>query len=44
MNYELGHAYLGQMVAKNMMHEALYGKSKPKKPSFFKRMMKQMAK
>ncbi|WP_301951207.1 hypothetical protein [Vibrio sp. Evd11] len=44
MNYELGHAYLGQIVAKNMMHETLYGKSKPKKPSFFKRMMKKMSK
>ncbi|MEZ9574810.1 hypothetical protein AB4455_23695 [Vibrio sp. 10N.261.46.E12] len=44
MNYELGHAYLGQMAAKNMMHEVLYGTSKPKKPSFFKRMMKKMAK
>ncbi|WP_017630099.1 MULTISPECIES: hypothetical protein [unclassified Vibrio] len=44
MNYELGHVYLGQMAAKNMMHEALYGKSKPKKVSFFKRMMKKMAK
>ena len=46
MNYELGHAYLGQMVAKNMMHEALYGKPKPKpkKASFIKRMMKKMAK
>ncbi|WP_264158467.1 hypothetical protein [Vibrio bathopelagicus] len=44
MNYELGHAYLGHMVAKNMMHEALYGKPKRKKPSFFKRMMKKMAK
>ncbi|MFA0310395.1 hypothetical protein [Vibrio splendidus] len=44
MNYELGHAYLAQMVAKNMMHEALYGKPKQKKASFLKRMMKKMAK
>ncbi len=44
MNYELGHAYLGQMAAKSMMHEAMYGKSKPKKSSFIKRMMKKMAK
>jgi len=44
MNYELGHTYLGQMAAKNMMHEAMYGKSKPKKASFIRRMMKKMAK
>ncbi|MDA0142664.1 MAG: hypothetical protein ACPHQD_12150 [Vibrio toranzoniae] len=44
MNYELGNVYLGQIAAKNMMHEALYGKPKSKKPSFFKRMRKKMAK
>ncbi|WP_299690789.1 hypothetical protein [uncultured Vibrio sp.] len=42
MNYELGHAYIGHLAAKKMMHEAMYGK--PKKPSFFKRMIKKMAK
>ncbi|WP_257619006.1 MULTISPECIES: hypothetical protein [Vibrio] len=44
MGYELGNAYLGQIVAKNMMHEALYGKPKPKKMSLVKRMMKKIAK
>lgn len=44
MNYELGNVYLGQIAAKNMMHEALYGKPKPKKPSIFKRMKQKMAK
>jgi len=44
MSYELGNAYVGQIVAKNMMHEALYGKAKPKKVSFVKRMMKKLAK
>ncbi|WP_428812196.1 hypothetical protein [Vibrio makurazakiensis] len=44
MGYELGNAYLGQILAKNMMHEALYGKPKPKKVSFFKRVMKKLAK
>lgn len=44
MSYELGSAYLGQMVAKQAMHEAFYGKPKAKKPSFFKKMMKKLAK
>ncbi|MFB9214364.1 hypothetical protein [Vibrio sinaloensis] len=42
MNHELGNAYLGQMIAKQAMHEALNGKPKAKKSSFIKRMMKKM--
>ncbi|UUM32959.1 hypothetical protein [Vibrio japonicus] len=43
MNHELGSAYLGQMIAKQAMHEAMT-KPKAKKASFFKRMMKKVAK
>lgn len=43
MNHELGNAYLGQLIAKQAMYEAM-NKSKAKKASFFKRMMKKMAK
>ncbi|WP_282567531.1 hypothetical protein [Vibrio sinaloensis] len=42
MNNELGNAYLGQMIAKQAMHDALYGKPKAKKTSFIKRMMKKI--
>ena len=44
MGYELGNVYVGHIVAKNMMHDALHGKPKQKKVSFVKRMMKKMAK
>lgn len=43
MNHELGNAYLGQLIAKQAMYEAM-NKPKAKKTSFFKRMMKKMAK
>lgn len=43
MNHELGNAYLGQMIAKQAMYEAM-NKPKAKKASFFKRMMKKVAK
>ncbi|CAM2820841.1 hypothetical protein OPW41_09920 [Vibrio europaeus] len=42
MNHELGNAYLGQMIAKQAMQDALYGKPKAKKTSFIKRMMKKV--
>ncbi|WP_164683964.1 hypothetical protein [Vibrio maerlii] len=45
MGYELGSAYLGQIVAKQMIEEALYGKPKKvKKTSFFKRFAKKLSK
>ena len=31
MGNELGGAYIGQMIAKDAMHKALYGKAKKKK-------------
>ncbi|MDC5850204.1 hypothetical protein OPW32_13415 [Vibrio europaeus] len=42
MIHELGNAYLGQMIAKQAMQNALYGKPKAKKTSFIKRMMKKV--
>ena len=42
MNHELGNAYLGQMIAKQAMYEALNSKPKAKKSSFIKRMMKKV--
>ena len=39
MSYELGNVYVGHIVAKNMMHEALHGKPKQKKISFVKRIV-----
>lgn len=30
MGYELGGVYFGQMIAKDAMHKALYGKAKKK--------------
>ncbi|MGR5286113.1 hypothetical protein ACP3V5_12380 [Vibrio maritimus] len=44
MSYELGSAYVGQLAAKKMMDDMLYGKAQPKKKSFVKRMMKKLAK
>ena len=44
MGNDLGTAYMGQIIAKQMMHEALYGKAKPKKKSFIKSMWKKMSK
>ncbi|EDL55656.1 MULTISPECIES: hypothetical protein [Vibrio] len=44
MGYELGAAYIGQIAAKKMIDEMLYGKPQPKKVSFIKRMMKKLAK
>ncbi len=41
---ELGAAYLGQMAAKQMVHEALYGSNKPKKSSRLKAMIKKIIK
>ncbi|CAH1527727.1 MULTISPECIES: hypothetical protein [Vibrio] len=43
MGYELGGVYIGQMIAKDAMHKALYGKTKKKKPSMFARVMKKLA-
>lgn len=43
MNHELGSAYLGQLVAKQAMHNALYGKPKAKKSSFLKRCWKKVS-
>lgn len=43
MGYELGGVYFGQMLAKDAMHKALYGKVKKKKPSMFTRIMKKLA-
>lgn len=31
MNYDLGSVYLGQVSAKNMLHEEMYGKQQPRK-------------
>jgi len=44
MGYELGGAYIGQMMAKDAMHKAMYGKATKKKASFISRMLKKMAK
>lgn len=44
MGNDLGAAYVGQIIAKQMMREALYGKAQPKKKSFIKMMWKKMAK
>ena len=44
MGNELGDAYIGQMIAKDAMHKALYGKAKKKKASVFARVMKKLAK
>lgn len=30
MNYDLGSVYLGQIAAKNMLNEAMYGKQQPR--------------
>lgn len=43
MGNELGGAYIGQMIAKDAMHKALYGKAK-KKASVFARVIKKLAK
>lgn len=40
MGNEIGGAYIGQMIAKDAMHKALYGKAKKKKASIFARVMK----
>ncbi len=34
MGNEIGGAYIGQMIAKDAMHKALYGKAKKKKLLF----------
>ncbi|ENT6806685.1 MULTISPECIES: hypothetical protein [Vibrio] len=44
MGYELGGAYIGQMMAKDAMYKAMYGKTTKKKASFISRMLKKMAK
>ncbi|MFA0087736.1 hypothetical protein BCU66_014680 [Vibrio sp. 10N.286.49.B1] len=44
MGYELGAAYIGQLAAKKMIDDMLYGKPQPKKKSFIKRMMKKISK
>ncbi|GAL16984.1 hypothetical protein ACPV5O_01870 [Vibrio maritimus] len=44
MSYELGSAYIGQLAAKKMIDDMMYGKPTPKKKSFVKRMMKKLAK
>lgn len=41
---DLGSAYLGQLVAKQMMEDAMTSKVKAKKTSFLKRMIKKVAK
>ncbi|CAM3041079.1 hypothetical protein QTO01_04945 [Vibrio mytili] len=43
MNHEIGGAYIGQMIAKDVMHKALYGKSKKKKVSVFARIVKKLS-
>lgn len=35
MGNEIGGAYIGQMIAKDAMHKALYGKAKKKKSFYF---------
>lgn len=40
---QLGGVYIGQMIIKDAMHKALYGKTKKKKPSMFARVMKKLA-
>lgn len=44
MGYELGSAYLGQIIAKQMINESLYGKPKSKKVSLIKRMKSKFSK
>lgn len=43
MNHDFGNVFIANMIAKQTMHEALYGKPKAKKTSFFKRLMKKFA-
>ncbi|AOW85134.1 hypothetical protein [Vibrio mimicus] len=38
MNNELGSVYLGQLIAKQAMYQAQFGKSKAKKRSLLQRM------
>lgn len=35
MGNEIGGVYIGQMIAKDAMHKALYGKAKKKKSFYF---------
>ena len=44
MSNELGGAYIGQMIAKDAMHKALYGPAKKKKASVFARIIKKLTK
>ncbi|WP_279610948.1 hypothetical protein [Vibrio gelatinilyticus] len=44
MGYELGAAYIGQIAAKKMIDEMLYGKPQPQKKSLIKRVLKKITK
>ncbi|WP_265093429.1 hypothetical protein [Vibrio metoecus] len=43
MNNELGSVYLGQLIAKQAMHQAQVGKSKTKKRSFLQRIRQKVS-
>ncbi|WP_165313502.1 hypothetical protein [Vibrio ziniensis] len=46
MNYQLGSAYtlMSEVIVKQVMDEALYGKEKPKKKSLIKTIFKKTSK
>ncbi|WP_269213846.1 hypothetical protein [Vibrio sp. VB16] len=44
MGHDLGAAYLSQIIAKQMVEEAIYGKSEPKRKSRIKALIKRMIK
>lgn len=43
MNNELGSVYLGQMIAKQAMHQAQFGKAKRKSALYYRECVKSLA-
>ncbi len=43
MNHDFSNVFIANMLAKQAMHEALYGKPKAKKTSLLKRLMKKIS-
>ncbi|MBD1564890.1 hypothetical protein P4S52_19420 [Vibrio sp. SA48] len=43
MGYELGGAYVGQIIAKKAMYDAMNGKPQAKKKSFIKALVKKFS-
>jgi hypothetical protein len=44
MGYELGGAYVGQLIAKKAMYDAMHGKPQAKKKCFIKTLVKKFSK